>query len=312
MKQKVEPYLKKRLKVYEICRKENQTIYCESYRSDNPRGIVVISHGFTEFCNRYREVIYYFLEAGYHVYMPEHQGHGRSFRPYLNNANPDYSLTHIDNFNEYVDDLHFVISSLILPIKGNLPLYLYAHSMGGCIATLYLEQHPTIFKKAVLNAPMLEINFGSVPSTIAYGLSKTMCSIGQSHHYALGQLPFNQTPNFKNSGNTSYSRYQYVFSQALSDEKFQNSGASYGWLYEGLKATKKALSPEACQKIKLPILLFSAGNDTFVKTRGQLQFLEQVGHGTFVFVKNAKHEIFLSETPVLEKYWGMIFDFLER
>mgnify|MGYP000046069714 FL=1 len=29
-------------------------------------------HGFTEAAPKYDEMIYYFLKAGYHVYMPEH------------------------------------------------------------------------------------------------------------------------------------------------------------------------------------------------------------------------------------------------
>ena len=47
---------------------------------DMPKGVVVISHGFTESAVKYDEVAYYFLKEGYHVYIPEHCGHGRSYR----------------------------------------------------------------------------------------------------------------------------------------------------------------------------------------------------------------------------------------
>lgn len=37
---------------------------------DMPKGVVVISHGFTESAVKYDEVAYYFLKEGYHVYIP--------------------------------------------------------------------------------------------------------------------------------------------------------------------------------------------------------------------------------------------------
>ena len=58
---------------------------------DMPKGVVVISHGFTESAVKYDEVAYYFLKEGYHVYIPEHCGHGRSYR-----LTADPSLVHID------------------------------------------------------------------------------------------------------------------------------------------------------------------------------------------------------------------------
>ena len=39
--------------------------------------------------------------------------------------------------------------------------------MGGCIGAFYLEQYPEDFAKAVLNAPMLGVNLGGVPSWAA-------------------------------------------------------------------------------------------------------------------------------------------------
>lgn len=49
---------------------------------DMPKGVVVISHGFTESAVKYDEVAYYFLKEGYHVYIPEHCGHGRQLSSY--------------------------------------------------------------------------------------------------------------------------------------------------------------------------------------------------------------------------------------
>ena len=58
----------------------SRKIHIQYYLAKNPRGVIVISHGFTEGSPKYDEMIYYFLKAGYHVYMPEHMGHGLSYR----------------------------------------------------------------------------------------------------------------------------------------------------------------------------------------------------------------------------------------
>ena len=72
-------------------------IHVQRYPARKPKGVIIISHGFTEAAPKYDEMIYYFLKAGYHVYMPEHMGHGQSYR-----LTADSSLVHIDTWKRYV------------------------------------------------------------------------------------------------------------------------------------------------------------------------------------------------------------------
>ena len=74
-------------------------IHVQRYLAEKPKGVIIISHGFTEAAPKYDEMIYYFLKAGYHVYMPEHMGHGQSYR-----LTADSSLVHIDTWKRYVRD----------------------------------------------------------------------------------------------------------------------------------------------------------------------------------------------------------------
>ena len=94
---------------------------------DMPKGVVVISHGFTESAVKYDEVAYYFLKEGYHVYIPEHCGHGRSYR-----LTADPSLVHIDTWRRYIRDF-LKACRYIKKAHPDLSLNLYAHSMGGAI-----------------------------------------------------------------------------------------------------------------------------------------------------------------------------------
>ena len=103
MENVVTPYLKKREQEYYWEREEGKAIHCLRYTAEAPKGVVVISHGYTESAEKYKEILYYFVKEQYHVYMSEHCGHGKSYR-----LVEDPSLVHVDTWERYVDDLLFV------------------------------------------------------------------------------------------------------------------------------------------------------------------------------------------------------------
>ena len=78
----------------------------------------------TETSEKYKELIYYFLRGGYHVYIPEHCGHGHSYR-----LVEDPSLVHVDCYKRYVADLLFVARTAKKEHK-NLNLYLFGAFYG--------------------------------------------------------------------------------------------------------------------------------------------------------------------------------------
>ena len=139
MKNEVEPYLKVHCRegyipgaedIYHGKNGITGKIHVKRYLSENPVGVAVISHGFTEGAPKYEELIYYFLQAGYHVYMPEHMGHGQSYR-----LAADPSLVHIDIWKRYVRDFLKVCHE-IKRAYPELPLNLFSHSMGGAIGAI--------------------------------------------------------------------------------------------------------------------------------------------------------------------------------
>ena len=143
MESAVLPYLAER-KTEKYCeREQGKKIFYLRCLADQPQGIVILSHGYTETADKHLENIYYFLRGGYHVFMPEHCGHGRSYR--LCSDTGDLSLVHIDDYQRYVDDLLFV-SRLAAQEFPELPICLYGHSMGGGIAACAAAQEPRIFQ----------------------------------------------------------------------------------------------------------------------------------------------------------------------
>ena len=310
MKELVDPYLDSlREKIY-LPREETQTYYCEYYllpEKERRRGSILISHGFTESCNKYHEMIYYFLQAGYCVLAVDHRGHGRSRK--MVEENVAEAPTHVEHFQQYVEDLDEVVRQVLLTrLPG--PYYLYAHSMGGCIGVTYLEKRPGVFTKAVLTAPMMEINRGGIPKKVAEMTASLACALGKGKKFMTGQGNFSSQLDFEHSASTCEPRYRYYFEQQLQHPEFQNGGCSYGWAKEAFAACNLALEEEPCKKIWIPVLLFQAGQDGFVLPGGQDQLISQIPHGQIISVPEAKHEIYLTDSETLGKYVGLILKFL--
>ena len=114
------------------------------------RGVVVISHGFTEFARKYSEMAWYFLLSGYSVCILEHRGHGHSAHDVSN-----LSLVWIDDWRRYVADFAAFADTVGREYACGEPLNLYCHSMGGGIGAAVMEHYPSLFDKAVLSAPMI-------------------------------------------------------------------------------------------------------------------------------------------------------------
>ncbi len=301
MTEVVEPYLKKA-----GIRGSVEGLYFEFYGQQEPKGTIVISHGFTESCEKYHELIYYMNQAGYQAAVLDHRGHGNSLREV---ENPE--LVHIEDFSVYVEDLHRFIEKEVQPRTQGRPLYLYAHSMGGCIGTLYLEQHPGIFQKAVLNAPMYGINNGSIPDFAAGLLCFGAALAGKRKNRLFTMGGFDPQEPFEGSGCDSLARHNYYLKRRRETPAYQTGCASYGWAGEAMKAGKKAIAMKNAANIRIPVLLFQAKRDTFVRAKEQEIFLSRIPDGRKVFVDSG-HEIYRMPGDRLEEYLLEIFSFYEN
>ncbi len=296
----VEPYLQQ----YQCSGVYNE-LYYEVFPKENPKGTVVMSYGYTETCEKYHELIYYFHKQGYQVAIIEHRGHGKSVRE----VEPK-CLVHIGDFSQYVEDLHGFITTVVLRMKKDKPLYLYAHSMGGCIGTLYMEEHPEIFEKAVLNAPMLGIQLG-MPLWVARLMAKTYVLLGKGKQRVFATREFQADEPDGAWKTNSKARYQFYREIQKSNEDYQTCCCTYSWVGEGIKAGKRALKPANMAKVQIPVLLFQALEDTTVRAPEQNRFIEGITRGRMVRVQ-ACHEIGRAPNATVEPYLAQIFSFLEE
>ena len=306
----VKPYLSARMTT-EYCEREpGKKIFYARCLSDQPKGVVILSHGYTETIEKHLENIYYFLKNGYHVFMPEHCGHGRSYRMCRNVE--DLSLVHVDDYRRYIEDLLFV-SHMAKKAYPNFPLCLYGHSMGGGIAGAAAAKEPELFFKIVLSSPMIRPSSKPVPWGLACLIAKTLCTLGKSEAYIMGQHPYDGLEAFKDSASVSEARFHYYQKIRQNQPYFQMNGASYGWLLQ-TAGLNRHLMKKAWKNITCSVLVFQAEQETFVSNKEQVRFVKKINRqkksgAKLVLVPGVKHEIFNAGAEVLEHYWFKILNF---
>ena len=310
MEDTVEPYLARRRNENLLPREADRALYCVRYDADEPRGTVVISHGFTETAEKYLEPIYYFVSHGYNVIQPEHCGHGRSYR-----LVEDPSLVHVDRYERYVTDL-LAAAETAKQAYPQVPLFLFGHSMGGGIAAAVLSMQPDLFAGAVLSSPMIRPSTGTIPWPVAKLLARLLCRMGKAEQYVPGGHAFDGKERFEDSASTSRERFAYYQKKRNAQSLFQMSAASCGWMNETARLSGY-LTGKGAKQIQTPLLIFQAQDDAFVSAPEQDRFVQKVkaaGKASVekIRVDGAKHEIFNSEDRVLQNYWNEILTFLEK
>ena len=304
MRSEVEPYVEARIESGFDERVPGQPIYFEHYRTEHPKAVIVISHGFTESICKFRESVYYMLQAGYEVWGLDHRGHGKSYR---HNDNP--FVVHVERFEDYVLDLKHLVETRVKPTAGGLPIYLYAHSMGGCIGAWTIEDYPTLFDKAVLSSPMLGLSFGKIPLPVVY-VAASLKGIGEKRKEPMAPInAFAEGPDFENSCDSSACRYHYYFNKRLADRNLQTTSASINWGKQSVLACSRVRSKRRTARIQIPVLLFQAGSDTIVKNESQDLFVSRVKGCQKQLIPGMKHELSMTDSPVLIPYWEKIFAF---
>ncbi len=308
MEQTVCPFLRERQSQLWLERKKGEKIYCMRYCAEQAKGVVLISHGFTECAEKYEETFYYFLKKGFHVYCMEHCGHGHSYR-----LTEEISLVHIDRYERYVEDFLFVAGK-VKEENPKLPLFLYGHSMGGGIGAAAAAKNPMYFDKLILSAPMLRPQTKPVPWELAQLIAYFACLLGKEKAYVRGQKPYDGRERFEESAATSEVKFDYYQRKRNAEPLYHTNAPSYGWLWNAGRMNRY-LRKEGWKKIAVPVLLFQAEQDTFVSLSEQERFAKKLGGRVevqLIKVAGTKHEICRADDIVSKSYWEKAFAFLER
>jgi len=288
---------------------DNIRINFARFNSSQHSKCLIISAGRSEAYLKFKELAYDFFQQGFNIFILDHRGQGLSARM-LTNSNKGY----VKNFDDYADDLHTFVETIVRPECQTKP-YLLAHSMGGAIAVRYLQKYPNVIAAAVLSSPMIAFNKGGLPDWLSTVLVNVSYRVNRwfssSPWYFLGQQDYPMDENiaeaFKSNELThSKIRFQRFSELYQQTPAIQLGGVTIAWLQQAIITTSNIFSD--LDKIKIPLLVLQSGGDTVVDNQAQDKFCQQLHQlqphscpaGKPTVINNTFHELFLESDQYRE------------
>lgn len=306
MNHEVKSFIDSRVKTAKLKTRDGKNIAYYYAIHPESKGTIVLVHGFCEYFAKFHELSYYFYKEGFSFYFMELRGHGHSDHDIPENV----CKVSTTSFFELRDDLKELLDRIILPKVGKENLYLYSHSMGGCISALFLEEYPDYFKKAVLSSPMMKISWNGLPMPVVKMLIWYKKRRREMDDYVPGAHDFNGKEEFETSSCMSRARYDKIMAYRKAYKGNQTYGGTYRWADASLKGMKSA--QKNAKKIKTPIFLATAGSDNMVDNSGQDEFISHCAaiakHKVY---PGAKHELYNATQEIREEYFQDLFDYFE-
>ena len=205
-----------------------------AYWSGGEKGTILLFPGRTEYIEKYGRTAGELLSRGYSTLVIDWRGQGLADR-----LLDDRSLGHVEAFADYQKDVQAVLKAL--PELGlPTPLFLIAHSMGGCIGLRSLLDGLPV-AAVVFSAPMWGIQMSPLLRPLAWGLSSLARPIGLAGRYAPGTKPGNYAEVEPFEGNlltTNRDMFDYMKVQTSTHPELGVGGPSLHWLNEALKETR--------------------------------------------------------------------------
>jgi alpha-beta hydrolase superfamily lysophospholipase len=209
-----------------------------------PRGVLVIVHGLKDHSGNYRVIGERLAGQGFAVHAFDLRGHGRSAGVRV----------WVDTFDDYLDDLDRFMKRVRERHPGR-PIFLFGHSMGGAIATLYtLTHHPDI-RGLVLSGAALEANVSAATA----GGTKLINALSPSAGvFDLDLHNFSRDPS--------------VISAALGDPLVYNKPAAARTARELLGALDRIQATMG--ELDVPLLAMHGGADVITPPSGSKSLVE--------------------------------------
>lgn len=206
--------------------------------ADQARGAVLVITGFGEHSGRYEHVLRHWAAAGLLVSVHDHQGHGRS----------DGTPGDVQRFADYVDDAEAALRVLSADPRASEqgPPIIFAHSMGGLIATHLLARGHRV-RGLALSSPFYALALKK-PAWLK-GLARGLCKVWPT---------FRQSTDIRGAQLT----HDPARARAIDTDPMQISSVTARWFVE-IEAAQAGLAMVIPQ-VTSPVFCLAAGEDKLV------------------------------------------------
>ncbi len=304
VEQSLAPWLAKSIRQERIESADGTILQAYYALCSQEKGAILIAHGVCEFFGKYHEIAYRFHQHGYSVFFVEMRGHGKSERV----DGLEEGKVYVDSFDEYVQDLDALVD-FARKVSSSDRLMAFGHSMGSCVAALYMERNPDVFACGVFSSPMFQMNLGKVPQAAVGAMAVYLDLADNGVEYAPGQHGFTGEYAFAQSNCLDKARYDYQFDQRLADPDYQTWGVTWAWTRAAHVACQEAIKNAG--QLACPVLVCEAGQDALVKNEGIENFDARSPYVSVARFEDSRHEIFNACDKTREAYYDAVLRYFD-
>ena len=253
------------------------------------RGTILVFPGRTEYIEKYGPLAGDLVAGGYAVATLDWRGQGLAGR-----MHPDRDLGHVVGFGDYQRDVRALLD--FVRAEGlPEPLYLVAHSMGGCIGLRALLDGLPV-RAAALTAPRWGIRMTRPLRSLAWGLSTLSRPLGFSNRMAPGQAPHPyvlRVPFEENTLTTDRPTWEFFGEQISAYPDLALGGPSLRWLNEALVEMRRL---SRLPSPALPVRAWVGSDERIVDPARIRARMGRWPGGELQVIDGARHEV-LMERP---------------
>ena len=269
------------------------------------RGTVCVFTGRSEYIEKYFETVRDLRQRGYAVAVIDWRGQGRSSRCLRNPLKG-----HVQSFSEYQIDVAAFVKQVVLP-NCPPPYFALAHSMGGAVMLHVAHAGTAVFERFVLCAPMLDLPHprASLPMR---GLMRMLRAAGMGERFIPGgNIDLIKSTGFPGNPLTSDPR-RYARNAAIleADPTLGIASPTVAWLDAVFAAMGEFRSSEFAGRIRQPVLMLAAGDDTIVSTPANAAFARHLPAGSHRIIAGAKHEMLQEDDRYRAQVWAAFDAFM--
>lgn len=268
------------------------------------RATILLLPGFSEFIEKYFEVVDDLLARNLSVFAIDWRSQGLSTRPLENR-----DKLHLESFEQYLADLHRFVEVVVRPQVAE-PVVILAHSMGGHLALRYMHDHAQMIQGAVLSAPMADIRFPPGMKLGARIGARLALLTGREDRYIPGTEDYG--PKRQRFGGNKLTsdpeRFAASHAAIAANPELAVGGPTYGWLAAALRSIRIMNSPGFPEAIKTPACLVGAGADRVVSTPANQHLATRMPNAEPYVIDGAQHEILMERDQYRSQFWKY-FDF---
>ena len=263
------------------------------------KGTVCVFTGRAEQIEKYFETVRDLRDRGFAVAMIDWRGQGHSSR-----RRRDPRKGYVRDFSDYDVDVETFMQQVVLP-DCPPPHFALAHSMGGAVMLRLARANKRWFDRIVLSAPMIDLP-GRRTSLPARTLLRVLRLAGQGGRYVpggssklVGAGPFIDNP--LTSDPVRYARNAAILKE---DPSLGIASPTVAWADTAFRAMHAFRAHDYPSKIRQPILMLAASNDTIVSTAAIEEFAYHLRAGSHLVITGSKHELLQEQDRYRQQFWA--------